>query len=196
MEACCGFTPPMVWKVAKGISTIILFHCKMGWRWWIPHPNEDPSSYWPKEYWRIITKYRERYWDLRSKLLNEKFWLRYIKIIQAMFNQYPQQRETFYTALQNFHEARSHLDGQSQSTDEILEILQSRFESLSEKFRVELKRLLLYQAYYSILRFQAELKTRMRLWQNATSLSLTKRWLNEYQVIIFWCNFIHVTLLT
>ncbi|KAI1723212.1 calponin homology (CH) domain-containing protein [Ditylenchus destructor] len=104
-----------------------------------------------------------------------------IEIFEAMFNQYPQQRETFYTALQDFHEARSHLDGQSQSTDEILEILRSRFESLSEKFRMELKRLLLYQAYYRILRFQAELKTKMRLWQNATSLSLTKRWLNEYQ---------------
>uniref|UniRef100_A0A915EGS7 Calponin-homology (CH) domain-containing protein n=1 Tax=Ditylenchus dipsaci TaxID=166011 RepID=A0A915EGS7_9BILA len=104
-----------------------------------------------------------------------------IQLFETFFKDCPEKREIFYPAYQTFQEHHlQHNKDSSDPTFPLLDMLKHRFEALSNQYPFEIRRLLLHQAYYRTLGFQADLKTKLRLWENATSYSLTKRWLAEY----------------
>jgi hypothetical protein len=61
-------------------------------------------------------------------------------------------------------------------------MLRKRIETLSTEYNIRMKMLLLLQAHYKILVFIEDLEQKLKTWRTAHSLSLLKRWINEYQV--------------
>lgn len=86
------------------------------------------------------------------------------------------QRERFYAIAQT---------GKAQGQEvrpELIKMLRKRIETLSTEYHLRMQTLLLLQVHYKILVFIEDLEQKMKTWRTAHSLSLLKRWINEYQV--------------
>lgn len=107
-----------------------------------------------------------------------------IQRFEIFFQSYPQRREIFYNELSkkiDTYEADE--NASSQETIDLLLLLKNRFDDLSAVYHTAISHLLFIQGYYRLLEFLSELKAKLRLWNHATSRSLTKRWMAEYTVI-------------
>lgn len=110
-----------------------------------------------------------------------------IDSFEQFFEMYPKRREIFYDSLTktiDTHEADRPTFNQKMI--DLLLLLKNRFDNLSALYHNEMSRLLYIQAYYRLLKFLSELKSKLTIWNNATNFLLTKRWLTEYRVIFLF----------
>lgn len=108
-----------------------------------------------------------------------------INSFETFFQLCTERREIFYDSLTKTIDTFDKDSSLNQEIIDLLLLLKNRFDDLSALYHIEMSRLLFIQAYYRLLEFLSELKSKLKLWNYGTSRLLTKRWLIEYTVYFF-----------